>query len=158
MTMDDASQEFTLADGKLSGEIGGTPVVMGRERPEVFSVDFADVKADAQAEEFDGTWNCAYLNTMDMLMPIDAVIASGQMTEAPVLTVDGGKIGLVGGGMDAMLGDTAFELTWAEYKYEYILELGETSLSMELIMLQDGMLKLAMDVGITVEMYFTKAE
>ena len=57
-----------------------------------------------------------------------------------------------------MFGDSGLELTFDAGKYSYSLELGESALGIDLELLQDGMLRLTVNVGQEILLYFVKAE
>ena len=159
VTLNDQPQEFTLADGTLQADMGGGMMgTFSREAAEASAVEFAEVNPNAQAEDFEGNWKATYMSAMGMNLPVESAVTMGQMDEIPVLSVENGKVSLKGGGLDTMFGDSGLELTFDAGKYSYSLELGETALGIDLEMLQDGTLRLTVNMGQEILLYFVKAE
>ena len=159
VTIDDTPQVFTIVEGTLQADMGGAIGTFTREPAEATAIEFADVNPDALAEDYNGSWKATYMSAMGMTLSIDSAIAMGQMSEIPMMTMEDGKLSLQDGGMGlgTILGE-GFDLTFADGKYSYSIEVGDVSMSIDLEMLLDGTLRLSVNVGQEIALYFAKAE
>ena len=144
--------EATVADGKITLSEGEISMVFTREKPEGIKV--ADVNPAAAAEDFEGTWEIAYVGYNGMIIDPST---TGQ--EMPGLVVENGAMKFTGNSsMSQAFGTNAIPLTFADGALGMSVSMGETSYGIKLEMLEDGMLALTANMGSTeVYMYFVKA-
>jgi len=154
---EEESDKFQITDGTLVN----TPmnVTFYRTQEEVKTIELAEVNPEAKAEEFNGQWNCKYLETMGAIVDIDKALATGETTEIPQLSFQDGKLTLVGGGLESMVTEEGLDMTYADGAYTFALEFGELSIKFSLNLLQDGLLAFHVDMGeLGIGMYFEKTE
>ena len=152
VTFEDSPIGGTVADGKITLSEGEISMVFTREKPEGIKV--ADVNPAAAAEDFEGTWEIAYVGYNGMIIDPST---TGQ--EMPGLVVENGAMKFTGNSsMSQAFGTNAIPLTFADGALGMSVSMGETSYGIKLEMLQDGMLALTATMGTTdVYMYFVKA-
>ena len=152
ITLDDSPAEGTYADGKITLGDEEMSMVFTREKPE--EIQIAEVNPAAAAEDFEGTWEIAYVGYNGMVIDPSA---SGQ--EMPGLVVENGAMRFTGdSSMSQAFGTNSIPLAYADGALSMSIALGETTYGLKLEMLQDGMLALTATMGTTdVYMYFVKA-
>ena len=152
VTFEDSPIGGTVADGKITLSEGEISMVFTREKPEGIKV--ADVNPAAAAEDFEGTWEIAYVGYNGMIIDPST---TGQ--EMPGLVVENGAMKFTGNSsMSQAFGTNAIPLTFADGALGMSVSMGETSYGIKLEMLEDGMLALTANMGSTeVYMYFVKA-
>ena len=152
VTFEDSPIGGTVADGKITLSEGEISMVFTREKPEGIKV--ADVNPAAAAEDFEGTWELAYVGYNGMIIDPST---TGQ--EMPGLVVENGAMKFTGNSsMSQAFGTNAIPLTFADGALGMSVSMGETSYGIKLEMLEDGMLALTANMGSTeVYMYFVKA-
>ena len=152
VTFEDSPIGGTVADGKITLSEGEISMVFTREKPEGIKV--ADVNPAAAAEDFEGTWDIAYVGYNGMIIDPST---TGQ--EMPGLVVENGAMKFTGNSsMSQAFGTNAIPLTFADGALGMSVSMGETSYGIKLEMLEDGMLALTANMGSTeVYMYFVKA-
>ena len=152
LTLDDSPAEGTYADGTITLSEGDMSMVFTREKPEETKV--ADVNPAAAAEDFEGTWEIAYVGYNGLIIDPST---TGQ--EMPGLVVENGAMKFTGNSsMSQAFGTKAIPLTFADGALGMSVSMGETSYGLKLEMLEDGMLALTANMGSTeVYMYFVKA-
>ena len=127
-------------------------MVFTREMPK--AIEIAAVNTAAAAEDFEGTWDIAYIAYNGTV--VDASAAGEQL---PGLVVENGALKFTGdSSLAQVFGTNALPMTFADGALSMSVALGETSYGLKLEMLQDGMLALTATMGSTeVYMYFVKA-
>lgn len=152
LTLDDSPAEGTYVDGTITLSEGDMSMVFTREKTEGIKV--ADVNPAAAAEDFEGTWDIAYVGYNGLIIDPST---TGQ--EMPGLVVENGAMKFTGNSsMSQAFGTNAIPLTFADGALGMSVSMGETSYGLKLEMLEDGMLALTANMGPTeVYMYFVKA-
>ncbi len=152
VTFEDSPIGGTVADGKITLSEGEMSMVFTREKAEGIKV--ADVNPAAAAEDFEGTWEIAYVGYNGLIIDPST---TGQ--EMPGLVVENGTMKFTGNSsMSQAFGTNAIPLTFADGALGMSVSMGETSYGIKLEMLEDGMLALTANMGSTeVYMYFVKA-
>lgn len=158
VTIDGDPLSLELVDGKLTADMGGQTGTFGREPAEAVATEFAEEKTDATAEEFEGSWKATYMSVMGMSIDVETAVSAGQLEALPMLTMKEGQMSLEGLGSMNMFGEGGLQLTFADGKYSFSMTLGESTISIELAMLQDGTLRMNMSAGQEIALYFAKAE
>ena len=152
VTFEDSPIGGTVADGIITLSEGEMVMTFSREANEVIQV--AEVNPAAAAEDFEGTWDIAYVGYNGTIIDPST---TGQ--EMPGLVVENGAMKFTGNSsMSQAFGTNAIPLTFADGALGMSVSMGETSYGIKLEMLQDGMLALTATMGTTdVYMYFVKA-
>lgn len=154
VTMDGDDLDVMLSDGELTVSAGETKMIFTREAPAAAGDATAEIKADAAAEEFNGSWNCIAMGVGSMKLDAAAAKAAGQ--ELPTLKFEDGAISMEGGQIAETL--SAFKmlsLTFADGTYSFTMD----GVSIKANILQDGTMALEIALGETaVALYFEKAE
>ena len=152
VTFEDSPIGGTVADGIITLSEGEMVMTFSREANEVIQV--AEVNPAAAAEDFEGTWDIAYVGYNGTIIDPST---TGQ--EMPGLVVENGAMKFTGNSsMSQAFGTNAIPLTFADGALGMSVSMGETSYGIKLEMLEDGMLALTANMGSTeVYMYFVKA-
>ncbi len=152
VTIEDSPAEGTYADGKITLGDEDMTMVFTREMPKANEI--AEVNTAAAAEDFDGTWDIAYIGYNGTL--VDASLAGQAL---PGLVVENSTMKFTGeSSLAQVFGTNALPLTFADGALSLSVSLGETSYGLKLEMLEDGMLSLTAVMGDTsATMYFVKA-
>lgn len=146
----------TLADGVLTLADEDMSVDFTQEAPEIWAP--ADVNPEAAAEDFDGSWAIAKVNTMGMLVDASAA-GMGEMT----LNIENGVV-TFGGNASSItffIGDAAIPLNYADGTLSYSIDIANDAMALsfqlQAVLLQDGMLSVSLDMGYgETVMYFTR--
>ena len=152
ITIEDSPAEGTYADGTITLGDEDMTMVFTREMPK--AVEIAAVNTAAAAEDFEGTWDIAYIAYNGTV--VDASAAGEQL---PGLVVENGAMKFTGeSSLAQVFGTNALPMTFADGALSMSVALGETSYGLKLEMLEDGMLSLTASMGdMNVNMYFVKA-
>ena len=154
---EESTQMATLADGVLTLADGSMSVDFTQEAIEVWTP--AEVNPEAAAEDFEGEWAIAKVNTLGMML--DA--ASAGMGDIGV-KIENGAI-LFTGSADSVtffVGTDPLPLAYENGALGYSIEIPNDAepitFTMKAELLQDGTLALTIDMGYgDTIMYFTKA-
>ena len=151
ITIDDAPAVGTYANGTIT--VGDEESSMSFTREKAEPITLAEANPSAVTEDFEGVWSIVYVGMGTMI--VDATATDEAL---PGLVVENGSIRFTGeSSMVQAFGDKNLPLSYADGKLSYSLNLGETSLGIELEMLEDGMLSLAVFMGgMNANMYFVK--
>lgn len=151
ITLDDSPAIGTYVNGTIT--VGDEESSMSFTREKIEPITLAEANPSAVAEDFEGVWSIAYVGMGTMI--VDATATDEAL---PGLVVENGSIRFTGeGSMVQAFGDKNLPLTYADGKLSYSLTLGESSLGIELGMLEDGMLALSVFMGeMNANMYFVK--
>ena len=152
ITIEDSPAEGTYADGTITLGDEDMTMVFTREMPK--AIEIAAVNTAAAAEDFEGTWDIAYIAYNGTV--VDASAAGEQL---PGLVVENGAMKFTGdSSLAQVFGTNALPMTFADGALSMSVALGETSYGLKLEMLEDGMLSLTASMGdMNVNMYFVKA-
>ncbi len=134
----------TFADGELKLAEDGQEVIFSREAPA--GIEFAEVKADAALEDFNGSYTGAYIKSGDSYLPAEMAASFGLVL--PDLSIENGQItaanvDLEEAGIGTMLNVFSampMELKDGKLVGEFSEEGVEGSTGIEISLLQDGML------------------
>lgn len=153
VTIDDEPASFVFADGKLSISMGEeAQMVFTQEESAAAGITVADVNAGAAVEDFNGVWTPKYAGVSGMV--VDASLI-GQ--ELPGFTLKDGSLLFTGSStISSAFGSNALPMTYADGALSYTLSAGSMSLSIKAEMLQDGMMAVTFDVGMTLVLYMEK--
>lgn len=156
ITMEDSPATAVVTDTELKLASDEMEMVFTREQAE--GIVLADRKTDATAEEFDGSWQCAYASVAGITMDASVLMeASGSDTEIPVMTMKDGS--MIMEGEDVIgLGSDNLKMEFKDGSYLYSMDVEGFSISLEVYMLQDGMLCLSMNMGEEINLYFTRVD
>ena len=156
ITMEDSPATAVVTDTELKLVSDETEMVFTREQAE--GIVLADRKTDATADEFNGSWQCAYASIAGITMDAATLIeASGNDAELPVMSFTDGVL-LMEGEDVVGLGSDKLEMEFKDGSYLYSMDIEGFSISLEVYLLQDGMLCLSMNMGEEINMYFTRVD
>ena len=140
----------TLIDGELHMANSEQTIIFSPEKPE--PIVFADPKEDAVADDFNGTFKCAFVKNGVAYMPAEAAANMGLIL--PDITIEGGKITVNeldedSLGFGAILGSfNSLDLTFEDGTLKASAPLAEgvegLGTNMKLSLLQDGMLSVSL--------------
>ncbi len=150
VTIDDSPLDGTYADGQITLGNENMSMVFTREKPE--EIKMAEVNPDAAAEDFDGEWTPKYVGYNGMV--VDVSLANQEM---PGVILKDGALSFTGSSsVAAVFGTNALPMTFADGALSFSLSVGEMALNIKAEMLQDGMIALTLDVGMTLILYMEK--
>ena len=152
VTFEDSPIGGTVADGIITLSEGEMVMTFSREANEVIQV--AEVNPAAAAEDFEGTWDIAYVGYNGLIIDPST---TGQ--EMPGLVVENGAMKFTGNNsLSQAFGTNTIPLTFADGALGMSVSMDETSYGIKLEMLEDGMLALTAAIGsMSVQMFFVKA-
>lgn len=154
VTLDGDDADVMLSDGELTVTAGETKMIFTREAPAAGG-DTAEIKADATAEEFNGSWNCIALSVGGL--KLDAATAKTAGQELPTLKFEDGAISMEGGQIAEAFSAFKMPLAFADGTYSFAIE--SANVSVKANILQDGTMALEFAAGDTAtSLYFEKAE
>lgn len=157
ITIEGSPADAMLSDGELTVSEGEQSMIFTREAPAAEASETAEIKTDAAAEEFNGSWECIALEVGGIKLNAETAKAAGQ--ELPKMTFQDGVIGMEGGSIAESFSSFNMPLTYADGTYSFALTSGSMSVSITANILQDGTMSLnfvAGEMGTT--LYFAKAE
>ena len=153
VTIDDSPVKATLSDGELTLSDGDMSMIFTREAP--VEEPAVEIKEDAAAEEFNGTWNCIALEAVGVKMNADALKAAGQ--ELPVMTFQDGSFHVEGGALAASFAAITVPLTYADGTYSLVIDTANVSIIANI--LQNDTMALKLTAGdVETVLYFERAE
>lgn len=150
VTFEDSPIGGTVADGIITLSEGEMVMTFSREANEVIQV--AEVNPAATVMNFDGVWTPKYVGYNGMTIDISQ---AGQ--EMPGVILKDGTLNFTGtSSISAAFGSNPLPLTFADGTLSFSLALGEMALTIKAEMLQDGMMALTLDVGMSIVLYMEK--
>lgn len=150
ITIEDSPAEGTYADGKITLGEGDAVMAFTREKPE--EIKIAEVNPAAAVEDFDGEWTPKYVGANGMTVDVSM---AGQ--EMPGVILKDGALKFTGSSsISSVFGTNSLPLTFADGALSFSLSLGEMALTIKAEMLQDGMIAVTLDVGMTLVLYMEK--
>jgi len=144
VTIDGSTVSGTLADGELSLAKDGQTILFNREAPK--AIEFAEARTDTTLEEFNGTYEVAYVATGEAYIPADMAASLGMTL--PKITIENGKLSAENletdvagiGTMLNLLGTQTMELKDGSLVLEITAEGVQGSTGINATLLKDGML------------------
>lgn len=157
ITMEDSPATAIVTDTELKLVSDEMEMVFTREQAE--GIVLADRNPAASAEDFNGTWKCAYASVAGITMDANALIS--QATDGdegiPIMTMKDGVLSMDGEDITG-LGTENIEMEYKDGAYLYSMDFEGFTISFETYMLQDGMLCFSVDMGEQINLYFTRVE
>lgn len=159
MNEDPATGTYNAEDDSLSLTAEEQTMLFTREAIELKT--FAEVNEAAAKEDFDGTWECAYICYDEMV----TTVTEETKDVMPVITIKDGVCTMTGGtlgvtGTDENGDNAPVEMEFEGGKLAVNEALDdETGISMSMSLLQDGMMEFDLVIGdFVMKLYYVRAE
>ena len=144
VTIDGETLTAELAEGELTLTFSGQSIIFTQEEPT--DVVFAEEKADATVEDYNGTYAAACVQNGDSYLSAETAAAAGLVLpgiqiQDGVLTAENLDLDTAGiGSMLNLFSEKAMELKDGQLVSEFTMEGVEGSTGISLTLLQDGMI------------------
>lgn len=159
MNEEPATGSYNAEDDSLSLTAGEQSMLFTREAIELKT--FAEANEVAAKEDFDGTWECAYICYDEMV----TTVTEETKDVMPVITIKDGVCTMAGGTLgvgetDENGEDLPVEMGFEDGKLSVKEALDEeTGISMNMSLLQDGMMEFDLEIGdFLMKLYYVRAE
>ena len=164
VTIDGSDAPFTFTDGKLVLDMGdnsqllfaqeapGEAAAAGTGTAPSVGVAVAEVNPEAAVEDFNGVWAPKYAGVNGMV--IDASLVGQEMPG--VVLKDGALVFTGDSSITTAFRSKTLALEYADGALSFSVSAGSMSLSVKAEMLQDGMMAVTFDVGMSLVLYMEK--
>ena len=152
-------------DGTITADMGESGyMIFSRVAPEAEEIKIADPNPDAALEDYAGTWICKYVSVNNMTLDIQQIpLEQIGATEIPGLEIEGANVKMTG--LDSLAGSESLEMAFEDgtlyldlgAKLKEVLGSSDLDMTIKIQMLQDGMISLEVNMGMTIIFVFTPA-